>query len=134
MFNFDDVTKEGTKEHYPNWPQTPDHPYETLIIGCSGCGKTNSLFNLIIHQTDIDKMYLQAKDPHKAKYQILINKQESTGLKHLTDSKAFTEYSNDVDDIYKIVEEYNTNKNIKYESLLMIWLLICLVTKILIQQ
>ena len=40
-------------------------------------------------------MYLYAKDPHKAKYHFLIRKPESTGLKHLNDSKAFIEYSND---------------------------------------
>ena len=27
MINFDDVTKENIKEHNPNWPQTPNHPY-----------------------------------------------------------------------------------------------------------
>ena len=51
--------------------------------------KTNSLFNLISHQPAIDKIYLYVLDPHKAKYQLLINKRESTGLKHLNDSKAF---------------------------------------------
>ena len=25
MINFDDVTKEETKEHNRNWPQIPDH-------------------------------------------------------------------------------------------------------------
>ena len=32
---------------------------------------------------------------------MLINKRESTGLKYLNDSKAFIEYSNDMDDINK---------------------------------
>ena len=32
MINFDDVTKENTKEHNTNWPQIPDHPYRALII------------------------------------------------------------------------------------------------------
>ena len=32
MINFNDVTKESIKEHTPNWPQTPDHPYRILII------------------------------------------------------------------------------------------------------
>ena len=49
----------------------------------------------------------------KAKYQFLINKRENTGLKHFNDSKSFTEYSNDVDDIYKSIEEYNPNKKHK---------------------
>ena len=43
-------------------------------------------------------------------YQFLINKRESTGLKHFNDSKAFIEYSNDMDYIYKNIEEYNPNK------------------------
>ena len=55
-------------------------------------------------------MYLYAKDLSEAKYQFLINKRESTGLKHLNYSKAFTEYTNDKDDIYKNIEEYNPNK------------------------
>ena len=55
-------------------------------------------------------MYLYGKDPYEAKYQFLINKRENTGLKHLNDSKAFIEYSNNVDDIYKNIEEYSPNK------------------------
>ena len=46
------------KEHNPNSPKIPDHFYRFLIIGVSGCGKTNSLFNLISHQPDIDKIYM----------------------------------------------------------------------------
>ena len=50
---------------------------------------------------------MYAKDPDEAKYQFLINKRESTGLKHFNDSKAFIQYSNDMQDIYKNNEEYN---------------------------
>ena len=60
-----------------------------------------------------DKIYLYAKGLYKAKYQLLINKRESTGLKHLNYSKGFIEYSNDMDDIYKNIEEYNPNKKQK---------------------
>ena len=77
----------------------------------SGSGKTNSLFNLISQQPDTDKIYLYDKDSHEAKYKFLINKRESAGLKHLNDSKAFNEYSNDMDDIYKNIEEYNPKKH-----------------------
>ena len=66
MINFDDVAKESIKEHNPNLPQNSDHPYKISIIGGSGSGKTNSLFNLIIHQSDIDKIYLNVKDPYEA--------------------------------------------------------------------
>ena len=68
MINFDAVTKENTKEHNPIWPQIPDHPYKILITGGSRSGKTTSLFNLINHQSDIDKVYLYAKDSFAAKY------------------------------------------------------------------
>ena len=113
MSNFDDATKENIKYHHPNWPQIPDHPYRILIIGDSGSGKTNSLFNLISQQPVIDKMYLYTKDPYEAKYKFLINKRESTESKHFNDSKAFIEYSNDMDDIYKNIEEYSPNKKRK---------------------
>ena len=59
------------------------------------------------------KICLYARDPYEAKYQILINKRESRGLKHLNDFKAFIEYSNDMDDIYKIIEEHNLYKTRK---------------------
>ena len=32
MFNFGYITKENIKEHNPNWPEIPDHPYRILII------------------------------------------------------------------------------------------------------
>ena len=107
MFNFCYITKEDIKEHNPNWPEILDHPYRTLMVQGSGSGKTNALLNLINHEPDIDKIYLYAKDLYEAKYQLLIRKQESTGLKYLNDSKAFIEYSNDMDDIYR-------KKNIDY--------------------
>ena len=69
--------------------------------------------NLINEQPDIDKIYLYAKDPYKAKYKFLVDKRKSTGLKHFNDSKAFIEYSNDMDDICKNIEEYNPNEKRK---------------------
>ena len=55
----------------------------------SRSGKTNALLNLINHDPDIDKICLFAKNPYEAKYQLLINKRESTGLKCLNYSKYF---------------------------------------------
>ena len=89
-----------------------------LIIGDSRSGKTNALLNLINHKPDIDKIDLYAKDLFDAKYQLLINKRESTGLKYLNDSNAFTKYSNDIDDIYQNIEQYNPNKNRKILAIL----------------
>ena len=62
--------------------------------------KTNSLISLISHQPDIDKIYLYAKDRYEAKYQFLVNKRQSTWIKHLNDSKTFVEYSSDMNDLY----------------------------------
>ena len=39
-------------------------------------------------------------DPNEAKYQLLINKRKGSRLKHFNDSKAFVDYSNDIDYIY----------------------------------
>ena len=71
------------------------------------------MLNLINNELDIDKKFLYAKDLHEAKYQFLINKRENTDLNHFNDSKAFIKYSNDEDDIYENIEEYNPNKKRK---------------------
>ena len=84
-----------------------------LITGGFVSGITNQLFNLISQQPDIDKTYLHAKDQYEAKYQFLVNKRESIGLKHFNDSKAFIEYSNDTGDIYRNIEECNPKKKRK---------------------
>ena len=39
MFNFDCITKENMKEHNPNWPEIPDHPYRILIVEVLGLEK-----------------------------------------------------------------------------------------------
>ena len=61
-------------------------------------------YNCLSHEPDIDKSFLSAKDPWEGKYQLLINKRESTG---------FIEYSNDMDEIYKNIGKYNPNKKRK---------------------
>ena len=71
------------------------------------------MLNLINHEPDIDKIYLYAKDSYEAKYQLLIIKRESTAIKYLNDSKSFTKYSYDMDDISKNIEEYNPNEKRK---------------------
>ena len=110
MINFNDYANENTTEHNLNWPYIPDHPYRILIIGGSGSGKTNALLNLINNQPDIDKIYLYVKDAYEAKYQFLTNKRESNGLKHFSNPKAFIEYSNDMQDVYKNLDELNADK------------------------
>ena len=89
------------------------HIFQILIIGGSGSGKTNVLLNLIESQPDNDKIYFYAKDPYEAKYQYLINKREGVGINHFNDPKAFIEYSNDMHDVYKNIDDYNPDKENK---------------------
>ena len=114
MINFDDYTHENKIQHNLNWSYIPHHPYKILIIGGSRSGKTTPLLNLINNQPDIDKIYLYAKDPYEAKYQYLINKREKVGLDHFDDPKAFVEYSNDIQNVHKNVDNYNPRKKVKY--------------------
>ena len=65
----------------------------------------NKCISQINNQPDIDKIYLYAKDPYEAKYQYLINKREKVGLDHFDDPKAFIDYSNDMQDFYKNIED-----------------------------
>ena len=105
MFNLDDI---ATKNDNKGWP------YRTLVIGPSGSGKTNYLLNKF--QTDnniIDKNFLYCKDLEEPKHQLLIKKREQAGTKHLKDPAAFIEYSNNMDDIYDDIEDYNKKRKRK---------------------
>ena len=113
MINFDDYTNENKLEHNSYGPYIPDHLCRILIVGGSGSGKTNALLTLINNQPYIDKTYLYAKDPYEAKYQYLINKRDKVGSDHYDDPKAFMEYSNDMQNVYKNIEDYNSRKKRK---------------------
>ena len=113
MLNLDDITNENNKKHNKKWPYIPDHPYRILIIGGSGSRKTNALLNSISEQSNIDKIYLYAKDLSEPKYQFLIGKRENAGIKHLNDPKAFIESSNTTDDVYGNIDDYNRTRKRK---------------------
>ena len=53
------------------------------------------------------------KKLYEVKYQLLINKWQDIGLNHIKDPKAFIQYSNDVNDVYKDTEENKTGKKRK---------------------
>ena len=111
MINFDDYSNDNIIEHNSKWPCIPDHPYRILIIGGSGSGKINALLNLINNQQDIDKIC--KRSICKKKYQYLINKREKLGINYFNDPKAFMEYSNDMQDVYENIEDYNPIKKCK---------------------
>ena len=56
---------------------------------------------------------MYAKDLYEPKYQYFINKREGVGINHFNDTKAFIEYSNDMSDVYKNINNYNPEKDSK---------------------
>ena len=94
-------------------PYIPDHPYRILIIGGSGSGNTNALFNLKSQQDDIDKTDLYANDLSEAKYEFLIKKGEDARIKHLNDSKAFIKCSNTICDVHENIDDYSLTRKSK---------------------
>ena len=107
MLNLDNIVSNKKIKEINNWP------FRMLIIGRSRSGKTNTLLHLINSLHPIDKIYLYAKDIHKPKYEYLINKREQAGIKNLDDSKAFIEYSDDMDDVLDDINNYNKNRDKK---------------------
>ena len=71
------------------------------------------MFNLINEQKYIDKIDLYAKDLSEVKYEYLIKNRKNAGIKHLNDSKAFTECSNTMDNIYENINDYNPHRKRK---------------------
>ena len=62
MIDLDSITNENNKKYNEKWSYILNHTYRILIIRGSGSGKTNTLLNLINEQSNIDKIYLYARD------------------------------------------------------------------------
>ena len=113
LWNNDSAERNGKRIQSPSYMNI--NHLDNLWIYCWTYYKKSwlwkkSVFNLISQQPYIDKIYLCAKGPYEAKFQFLTNKRENKGLKHF---KSFIEYSNDMNDIYENIEEYNRNKKRK---------------------
>ena len=77
------------------------------------------LLNLRKHQRlDTDKVYLYVKDPFESNYQLLINGREKVGIQILKNPKAFTDYSQTIDNVYEKLEDFNP---IKKRSVLIVF-------------
>ena len=56
---------------------------------------------------------MYTRDPYDVKYQYLINIREKVGIDHFNDPKGFIEYSKDMHDVYKNINDYNPYKHNK---------------------
>ena len=90
MLNLDNIVSNKNENKNNDWP------FRMLILGPSGCRKTNTLLHLTNDLHPIDKIYLYAKDTQEPKYEYLINKREQAGIKNFNDPHAFIEYSDDI--------------------------------------
>ena len=116
MFNFGYIPKEVIKEHNPNWQEIPGHPYRILlIVRGSGSGK-NALLNLINNESEIDKVYLYAKDLYEANTNFQLRQEKLDAQNTLMIQKL--EYSNEI-------------KNVLQNHILF-WLLILLLHQIIL--
>ena len=116
MLNVDNIVSKKNENKDMKGLSSSEHnnwPFRMLIIGSSGSGKTNTLLHLINNLHPIDKIYLYAKVIHEPKYEYLINKREQAGIKNLDDPHAFTEYSDDMDDVLDDINNYNKNRDKK---------------------
>ena len=105
MLNLDKIVNNKNEDE--------DWPFRMLTIDPSGSGKTNTLLHLINNLHPIDKIYLYGKDLAEPKYEYLINKREQAGIKILNDPHAFIEYSDDMNDVYADISNYNKKRENK---------------------
>ena len=61
-----------------------------------------------------DKICLYSKDLNETKYQFLIKRLESAGIKYLNDSKTFIEYPTYMDNVYHNINDYNLARKRKF--------------------
>ena len=105
MLNLDKIVNNKNEDE--------DWPFRMLIIGPSGSGKTKTLLHLINNLHPIYKIYLYTKDLSEPKYEFLIYKREQAGIKNLNNPHAFFEYSDDMNDVYENINNYNKNRDKK---------------------
>ena len=95
FINFDDIVNKNDENNYLNKNVfVPQHVANTIIIGQTGCSKTNLLFNILTLNPVFQKIFIFTKEP-EAKYNFLIKKFPQ-------DIKIF--YQNDEYDLDKLIK------------------------------
>ena len=73
FINFDDIVSKNENNYINKNIFTPQHPCNCIIIGNSGCSKTDLLFNILTINPAYDKIFIFTKEP-KDKYNFLLKK------------------------------------------------------------
>ena len=73
FINFDDIVIKNENNCINKNLFTPQHPYNCIIIGNSGCSKTNLLFNMLTINPVYDKIFIFTKEPEN-KYNFSLKK------------------------------------------------------------
>ena len=95
FINFDNIVNKNNENNYINKNAfVPQHVNNTIIIGQTGCSKTNLLFNILTLNPVFQKIFIFTKEP-EAKYNFLIKKCPQ-------DIKIF--YQNDEYDLDKLIK------------------------------
>ena len=95
FINFDNIVNKNNENNFINKNVfVPQHVSNTIIIGQSGCSKTNLLFNILTLNPVFQKIFIFTKEP-EAKYNFLIKKFPQ-------DIKIF--YQNDEYDLDKLIK------------------------------
>ena len=114
MINLDNITNENNKEHNKKkWAIYSRPSVQNFDNWWFWIRKNKRIANLINEQSDVDKIYLYAKDLNEQKYEYLIKNHKNTGIKHLNDPNAFVDCSNTMDDIYENINDYNPTRKEK---------------------
>ena len=58
--------------------------------------------------------FFYTKSLSEPKYKFLIKRREDAGVKYLDDLSTFIEYSNNIDDVYNRIDDYNPNRKRKF--------------------
>lgn len=89
--NFIEAAEE---EHYDVNDLAPKWPFRLITVGCSGCGKTNNVVNLLKH-IYFDTFYLYAKDLGEPYYVLLKDVFHDEKIQNIIESN----FSSNIEDI-----------------------------------
>ena len=63
FINFDNYIEKNDNEYINKNCFVPQHPSNTVVLGSTGCSKTNLLFNILTLNPVYEKIYIITKQP-----------------------------------------------------------------------